>query len=391
MSKIEKKCRCCGNEDLKLFLDLHDQPLTTAYHRGQSMPTIPLTVKICPICKTKQLSNTADADPMFKNHLNMSGCSMFNKRHLDDVSKDVMKFWFSKSSKRNRVSVMDIGCNDGTLLQSFEQYNCLIQGIDPAENLREVTKEKRIRVKVGYWGNNTISQSLGIFDIITSIDTFNRVDNIHEFMKESLKCLEEDGLIVIEVPYDHHMKTLGIDAFSHDMLTYFEVSSLKHIAETHGLKIVRLVNIDQAFNGRLRVFMSKGGEHCPAVERLIGEEENVNTELFPQQLEMLKKLTQEKLESIDCPVVGMYLNAGSNTLIKFLDLKLDYIIDSDISKWDYRTPGSEIVIKSKNKLEENCKIIFLDNNFIGEKTLEVKGREVINLFSEDVLKQCFSG
>lgn len=389
MSKIETKCRCCGNKNLKLFLDLQDQPLTTGYHRGYDVPKIPLNINICPICNTKQLSNTVDPDPIYKNHLNMTGHSMFNNRHLETVSKDVMKFWFSKRNKRNRVSVMDIGCNDGTLLQSFEQYNCLIQGVDPAENLREKTKEKRIRVKVGYWGSNTISQSLGLFDIITTIDTINRVDDIHEFMKDSLRCLESNGLIVIEVPYNHHMKKLGIDAFSHDALTYFEVSSLKHIAEVHELKIVRLVKIDQAFNGRIRAFMTKEEEHCPAVEKLINEEENADSSLLAEQLDSLKKLIHKRLESIDCPIVGMYLNAGSNTLINFLDLKLNYIIDPDESKWDYRTPKSEITIKPIEKLEDNCKIIFLDNSFIGEKKLEVKNREVINIFSEYILKKCF--
>jgi hypothetical protein len=44
-----------------------------------------------------------------------------------------------------------------------------------------------------------------------------------------------------------------------------------------------------------------------------------------------------------------------------------------------------------NNLEDDCKIIFLDNSFIEEKTLEVNGREVINIFSEDVLNQCFLG
>jgi 2-polyprenyl-3-methyl-5-hydroxy-6-metoxy-1,4-benzoquinol methylase len=56
------------------------------------------------------------------------------------------------------MNVLDIGCNDGSLLEQFAKRGFSVFGVDPAVNLRKITEQKKIPVIVDFW-NEAFSKS----------------------------------------------------------------------------------------------------------------------------------------------------------------------------------------------------------------------------------------
>src|SRR3989344_5045684 len=116
---------------------------------------------LCQACFHAQLSVAVNPDLMFKHYLYVSGTSKTLKEYFD---------WFASMvvsrTKKARLSILDIACNDGSQLASFKQFGCNLVGVDPAENLTELAMENGAEVVCEYW-NESVAKKLGrIFDVI---------------------------------------------------------------------------------------------------------------------------------------------------------------------------------------------------------------------------------
>src|SRR5258706_9786841 len=143
--KQKKSCRCCKSKNLLLYLDLGLQPLAISYHKGERLEKYPLKVMLCTNCFHSQLSVVIDPDVMFRNYLYVTGTPKTFRNHCKLLAQDAVKRFSGK------LKVLDIACNDGTQLEYFREFGCDVIGVDPARNLRKITKKKKIPVIVDYW------------------------------------------------------------------------------------------------------------------------------------------------------------------------------------------------------------------------------------------------
>ena len=384
MFKEVKECRCCGSEDLVPYLDLGDQPLANSYHKGEEIETFPLKIKVCNECFHSQLSVVVAPDLMFKNYLYVSGTTHTFRKHCDKLAKDAVEYWFNTGGIKLPISMMelspkvlDIACNDGTLLDYFRDIDCDVQGVDPAENLREITKEKDIPVEVGFWGTGVHERLDGKFDIITGTNVFAHVDEINDFLVQCTKVLNDKGIIVLEFPYcDNMISDCEFDTIYHEHLSYFLVNSFKNNVETKGLGIVRILRTP-IHGGSIRFFLKQGERHCVDVYHLIEDEEAKGLlkrgtyAAFGRQVEKNKSDMQglvANLKSQGKTVIGYGASAKGNTMLNYFELDLDYIVDDNEMKWDYLTPGRNIPIKSPEAMkdEDELYIVILAWNFFDE-------------------------
>mgnify|MGYP003658898792 CR=1 FL=1 len=126
-------CICCNSNNLKVLLDLNEQPLANSYHDNtKKLKKYPLGVNLCKDCYHIQLTHIVDPDLLFKDYLYVSGTSQTLKDNFEWFSKFVMEYTKDCSSVQN---VLDIACNDGSQLDCFKTKGVQTFGIDPAENL----------------------------------------------------------------------------------------------------------------------------------------------------------------------------------------------------------------------------------------------------------------
>lgn len=383
MFKNVTNCRCCGSTKLHRYLDLGKQPLANSYHKGEDLKEFPLEVDLCTDCFHSQLSIVVDPPLMFKNYLYVSGTTKTFRNHCKELATDAVNYWNSRNpflmlDAWVPPKVLDIACNDGTLLGFFEELGCPVQGVDPAENLREITKKKGIPVEVIYWasGASYVLKDQK-FDIITGTNVFAHVDDIGNYLEECLSVMKSDGVIVLEFPYCEDM--IGhceFDTIYHEHLSYFLVNSLMVLAGDKGLGIDRITKVP-IHGGSLRVFLRKGLPHCLDALDMCSQEHrkgllsqtaymNFNIQVQQNKSDMKKFI--ENLKEEGKKVIGYGASAKGNTMLNYFEIDLDYIVDDNEMKWEHLTPGRNIPIKSPEVMaeEDELYIVILAWNFFEE-------------------------
>lgn len=383
---VKDHCRCCNKSNLIEYLDLGDQPLANSYHKGEILPTFPLRVNRCKDCWHSQLSCVVDPTLMFKHYLYVSSTTQTFRNHCQELAEDAVK-------RVKNHKVLDVACNDGLLLEKFRNLNCDVFGVDPAENLREITKTKNIDVEVAYWGQET--QLNRKFDIITGTNVFAHVDDVDGFLTACHRHLEEDGVVILEFPYCKKMiEETEFDTIYHEHLSYFLVTPFLVLMDRLKLFHVDDVILTPIHGGSIRFFLRIGNyQHCDKATKLATEESDLlqechflafNERIRRQKFELANLLKNKR-------VVGYGASAKGNTLLNSFGIDLEYIVDDNPLKWGYLTPGRNIPICSPERLkqEQDVYVLLLAWNFAEEIKKKV-GRKGIQ-FIRYVPEVCMEG
>ena len=126
------RCILCGAQAVEEFLDLGATALANKFLSADAIhapePTFPLAVGFCHACTHVQLTQGVPPGAMFEDYLYISSASETLRAHLQDLS-DTLAERFPLTPDD---LVVDIGCNDGSLLQSFRGHGVRVLGVDPA-------------------------------------------------------------------------------------------------------------------------------------------------------------------------------------------------------------------------------------------------------------------
>ncbi len=243
--KVEK-CRLCGNTRLEPVLDLGDQALTGRFMRpDETDPTVgPLQLVLChgepggAHCGLLQLAHTYDLSEMYgETYGYRSAQSQTMIAHLRDlVSKAI-----ETANPQPGDAVLDIGCNDGTLLAGYEGMGFKRYGVDPSSGRFKSEYPSDISLLVDFFGKDQVTRAFGEqkYKIITSIAMFYDLDDPMSFMREVKGALAPDGIWVSE---QAHMGTmlsnLAFDSVCHEHLNYYNLKQIRWMAERCGLKLL---------------------------------------------------------------------------------------------------------------------------------------------------------
>ena len=130
------QCRICDSTNLTSCIDLGEQPWCNNFLEEKdigSEPIYPLRVVFCNDCKTAQLDYTVKKEIMFGDHTYLSGITKSLSNHFKSIAKEtVSKFFSNKDTKK--LSVLDIGSNDGTQLVHYKNLGCDVLGVIIKDN-----------------------------------------------------------------------------------------------------------------------------------------------------------------------------------------------------------------------------------------------------------------
>ena len=136
------RCRICKKPGLKKFLSLGKMPLVnnflTAYQLLEKEPLFPLNVCFCQNCGLVQLREVVNPKIMFKTYLYIPSFSKIMLKHFANLAQTLTKRFHLKKNSL----VIEIGSNDGTLLEFFKKERVKILGVDPATNLVKIANDR---------------------------------------------------------------------------------------------------------------------------------------------------------------------------------------------------------------------------------------------------------
>jgi len=224
-----------------------------------------------------------------------SGVNDAMVRHLHGIAHEAEKF------VEDGDTVLDIGCNDGTLLDGYTKKVKLV-GIDPSENvasyINETLKGKDYSVVFDFFNAKKLQDK---FKVITAISMFYDLDDPNKFMKDISDVLLPGGVFIIQQNYLGSMiKNCAFDNICHEHLEYYSLTSLSNLLLRHGMMVFRVEENDLN-GGSIRTYICRIGERPPekSVEEMIKKESMLSVGEF-------SKNVKRTIESIRDVVLELY-------------------------------------------------------------------------------------
>ena len=131
-----------------------------------------------------------------------------------------------KSSKVKKLSILEIACNDGTLLEIFQKRGHQVLGVDPAKNLRKFSKSKGLNIIVDYWDKKIPKKINKKFDVIIAQNVLAHVSSPKEFLDSIGECLKDDGIAAIQTSQYYMFKNFEFDTIYHEHHSFFQLNHL---------------------------------------------------------------------------------------------------------------------------------------------------------------------
>jgi 2-polyprenyl-3-methyl-5-hydroxy-6-metoxy-1,4-benzoquinol methylase len=369
-----KKCIACGGTDLTLTLDLGDQPLANNF---LSKPDVaeefyPLAVNRCQECNHLQLTHIVNPTIIYQNYSYVSGTSKTYLEYMDWFAR-----WCREYTDCYYGAVLDIGCNDGSQLDAFNQIGFNTYGVDPAENLHEISKEKNHKVVCGFWNDDSIKKlKCNKFNIVVSQNAFVHVPDPVEYLKLLEPLMSKNGLFFIQTSQADMVVNGEFDTIYHEHISFYNAESMKKLAKMAGWNLIDAVKTP--IHGTSYVFVLSPNKKRPKhIKNLIEIESTLaKAETYETWANTAKNISSEFKNKIDAmrkdnyKIVGYGAAAKGMTLLNFAQVDLDCIIDDNPLKQGKYSPGRNIPVVGIEHLEQykNEKVLFvpLAWNFFNE-------------------------
>ncbi len=380
--KYRQTCRVCGNYHLRDVIDLGEQYLQGSFVKdGVTEPSrrkIPTKLVRCDVTKNEkgcglvQMSVTTPPKILYSNYWYASGISQTMRDHLKEIVGQVMKLIGTDENTRH---VLDIACNDGTLLSyygarpEFARY-----GVDPSDIARKATEKAQDAVIVNdLFPTSRLMTSGSLpkpiqFDAITSIAMFYDLEDPVAFAKAIEAHLKPKGVWVLEVAYlPATLRQVSYDTIVGEHLEYYTLATLEAVMERAGLRVFR-AELNDINGGSIKAFVCKAGHHefdkqgtTDALNRIRMQEFDLALdtdapyELFKSAVTVQKAKLKELVAAIRGRNETIHQYGSStkaNTLLQFCGLDhtvIPYAAERSPEKWGARTLGTDIEIISEEE------------------------------------------
>ena len=222
-------CVVCGGPTAA-YLDLGSQPLANALlaDASESYDAFPLGLAACEDCSHGQLTHFVAPELLFKNYLYASGTG---------GALNPFFTWFSKAlsnalPKGSRV--LEIACNDGSLLDRLRDDGFQVCGVDPAANLTAVATSKGHDVRTGFFPE---TRPEGMFDAIVAMNVCAHTPEPRALMQGVKDMLAPDGAAIIQTSQAFMLMNGEFDTIYHEHYSFFTPASMRRLAQSCGLTL----------------------------------------------------------------------------------------------------------------------------------------------------------
>lgn len=255
-----RACRVCGSRDLAPVLNLGEQHLQGAFRMpGQPNPIdakFPLDVARCTgegSCGLVQLRHTVPPEILYANYWYRSGANATMRDHLAGIARTLASL-----VGKPDATVLDIGCNDGTLLSSYPD-SFTKYGVDPSDIATIVAPPVTV-INTVFPSDQTRSAFADIkLDAVSSIAMFYDLEDPVGFARSVEEILSPEGVWVLEVAYlPLILRYNAFDAICHEHLEYYHLAVLEKIGRMAGLRCIK-VEANEINGGSIRVYFCRDG------------------------------------------------------------------------------------------------------------------------------------
>ncbi|HVM88585.1 MAG TPA: class I SAM-dependent methyltransferase [Puia sp.] len=364
-------CRVCGSSSLTHVIDLGPQYLQGSFVKpGKELPShrkINCSLVRCNpqidenACGLLQMEHSVPPEILYAAYWYRSGTNSTMRNHLKGIVDSVLEL-----QKKNNANVLDIGCNDGTLLgyypEKFKKFGC-----DPSDVAQEV---KHATVVQDIFPSAELIKAIGKdkIDIVTSIAMFYDLENPVEFVKAIKQILSPEGIWVFEMSYMPQMlENDSYDTICHEHLEYYSLAVLEKIAAFADMKIFK-IQFNDINGGSIRCYATHKEsslyfnlENYKLMNEVRQKEFDLELDTdkpyvaFQYRIEKVKDELHELLVKLKHEGKRVHIYGAStkgNTILQWCDINnmlVEYAAERNPDKYGAYTLGTNIPIISEQE------------------------------------------
>lgn len=256
-----KKCQVCNSEKLHMILDLGHQPpcvsMLTKEMLNEPELTYPLRMVWCQECSLAQIDYCIDGSVVYyPDYPYRAGITKDVAEYMQSLSQSLA----SKYNLNSSDLVVDIGSNDGVLLQGFRNQNIKALGVEPT-NIAKIAIENGVATIQKFFNKKTseeIKKQYGTASLITATNMFAHMATIGEVITGVENILKDDGVFVVENHYLLDVIQGGqFDTIYHEHLRTYSLKSLIKLFSYYNFTIAE-VERSGRYGGNIRVHVVRG-------------------------------------------------------------------------------------------------------------------------------------
>ena len=250
-------CEVCGNQNLASVLNLGQHPMCddlVAIGDGRVCDEYPIEILFCNNCVTAHQRFQVPKHDLFPITYH------YRSRFTADVLSGMAGLVNSCEQRFGSLQakkILDVGCNDGSLLDVFRAKGSVTIGVEPTGAHRDAALKGHITF------NNFLSQDVadaivvahGKPDLITFTNVFAHIENLREVVNSLKRLTGPQTVIIIE---NHYLGAVlegnQFDTFYHEHPRTYSHTSFFHIAQSLGLELLD-AEFPSRYGGNIRVFL----------------------------------------------------------------------------------------------------------------------------------------
>jgi len=364
-------CLFCGTTLRHTLVDLGMSPLCESYlatdQLNQMEPFYPLHVWVCEQCFLVQVQEYVRPEHIFSDYAYFSSYSDSWLRHAKTYTERmVTRLGLDAGSQ-----VIEVGSNDGYLLQYFVAQGIPVLGIEPAANVARVAVDRGVPTMTTMF-RTEVARELAAAgtraDLLCGANVLAQVSDLNDFVAALKLLLKPRGVITIEFP--HLMRLMEenqFDTIYHEHFSYFSLLTAERIFAAHGLTLFDVEELT-THGGSLRIYArhveDEGKPVGARVLELRAREEIGGFTRLDRYASFGEQVKETKRKLLDFlitakrqgkSVAGYGAPGKGNTLLNYCGIRtdfLDYTVDRSPHKQGKFLPGTHIPIFHPAKIRE---------------------------------------
>lgn len=367
-------CRICGSPHLAPVLSLGNHRIAGAFADPNGdqpvQRAIPLELVRCDMtqdqeaCGLIQTRHTVPGSILYSSYWYRSGVNRTMTENLHGIARAIESIVTLEPGDL----VVDIGCNDGTLLDGYQSKGLRYIGFDPSD-VAKYAREKGYEVVQDFYTAEGLRRRRPDqkAKAITSIAMFYDLENPRASVADIAQALADSGIWVMELHYLPAMlEANAFDAIVHEHLEYYSLAVIERMVGEAGLEVVA-GELNDINGGSIRLFIGHREAHqqtpeqVEALQRLRVKEFELELdspapyEAFRQRVEkvrddLLATCRQIRDEGKTIHVYGA--STKGNTILQYAGIDhtlIEAAADRNQDKWGSETIGTRIPIISEEE------------------------------------------
>ena len=360
----------CGHNKFDKVIDFGVCPLVNSLIDEKDLDkkesVYPLEVVRCKRCSLVQTKDPIDTHEVYEkqDYLYFTGDMPQESDYMKAF--DSLVYQIQRHSKDGDF-IVEIGSNDGTILQKVGILNRRVLGVDPSTNVVIRALANGIPTLSAPFNKNNaknIKKEMGEARVIGGANCLAHIDDIDSVMEGVKELLAPNGVFWVECNYWGGMvKNSHYALIYHDHLSYFTLDNWVNYAQKFGMQVFDAFITEAQGNGlSLRLFMDNGGrQQSERMKDLLNEEaetklnsqetcEYYNKEVQSKALKLNKLISDLKKQGKTIAGYGAAAKGFSILhLAKIGNKHIDYFVDDSPAKQKKFCPITHIPIISRKE------------------------------------------